>query len=311
MKIAVMGAGGVGGYFGGLMARAGLDVTFIARGPHMEAINRDGLTVESGLKGDFNVSAKATNDTAALGPVDLVIYTVKMYHNPEAIETVRPLVGPDTVILTLQNGIDNGDRLSAAFGKKHVMVGMAAVQARIERPGVVAQLGTLGSVTFGEIDGGVTPRGEKLLEVFKQGEWDVELTDNAMRALWRKFIYLTGSAEVNAATQITYGEMRTIPETRALIINAWREIVDVAQARGADVGEDIMEWCESFLDSFAADGMTSLGNDFRAERPVELEGLTGTVMRLGAEVGVPTPIHSTIYALLKPAALRIESKLSS
>jgi 2-dehydropantoate 2-reductase len=308
MKIAVMGAGGVGGYFGGLLVRAGVeDVTFIARGPHMEAINRDGLTVESGLKGQFNVTAYATDDTASVGPVDLVIFTVKMYHNAEAIETVRPLVGPDTVVLTLQNGIDNGNQLSDAFGKERVMVGMAVVQARIEKPGVVAQLGHLGSVTFGEIDGGITPRGEKLLEIFKQADWSVELTDNAMRALWRKFIYLTGSAEVNAATQITYGEMRTLPETRALIISAWKEIVEVARAKGADVGEDIISWCESFLDSFAADGMTSLGNDFRAERPVELEGLTGTVVRMGAEVGVPTPIHSTIYALLKPAALRIEA----
>ncbi|MCH7800536.1 MAG: 2-dehydropantoate 2-reductase [Chloroflexi bacterium] len=310
MKIAVMGAGGVGGYFGGLLARAGMDVTFIARGPHMEAINREGLTVESGLKGQFNVSAKATNDTVSVGHVDLVIYTVKMYHNPEAIETVRPMVGPDTVVLTLQNGIDNGDQLSAAFGKEHVMVGMAVVQARIERPGVVAQLGHLGSVTFGEIDGGITPRGEKLLELFEEGDWSVELADNAMRALWRKFIYLTGAAGVNAATQITYGEMRTLHETRTLIINAWREIVDVARAKGADVGDDIIEWCESSLDSFAADGMTSLGNDFRAGRPVELEGLTGTVVRLGAEVGVPTPIHSTIYALLKPAALRFEASQS-
>jgi 2-dehydropantoate 2-reductase len=277
----------------------------------MEAMNRDGLTVESGLKGRFNVSAKATDDTASIGPVDLVIYTVKMYHNPGAIETIRPLVGPGTVILTLQNGIDNGDQLSVAFGKDRVMVGMAVVQARIEKPGVVAQLGKLGSVTFGEIDGGITPRGEELLKLFEKADWSVELTDNAMRALWRKFIYLTGSAEVNAATQITYGEMRTLPETRALIIDAWREIAEVARATGADIGDDIIEWCQSSLDSFAADGMTSLGNDFRAGRPVELDGLTGTVVKLGAEVGVATPIHSTIYALLKPAALRIESNLPS
>ena len=310
MKIAIMGAGGVGGYFGGLIARAGMDVMFIARGLHMEAINRDGLTVESGLKGQFNVSAKATDDTVSLGHVDLVIFTVKMYHNSEAIETVRPMVGPDTIVLTLQNGIDNGDQLSAAFGKEKVMVGMAVVQARIEKPGVVAQLGHLGSVTFGEIEGGITSRGQQLRRLFTQADWNVELTDNAMGALWRKFIYLTGSAEVNAVTQITYGEMRTLPETRALIINAWHEIVDVARAKGADIGDDIIPWCETSLDSFAADGMTSLGNDFRAGRPVELEGLTGTVVRMGAEIGVPTPIHSTIYALLKPAALRIESNLS-
>ena len=187
---------------------------------------------------------------------------------------------------------------------------MAVIQARIERPGVIAQLGSLGSVTFGEINQGLTPRGNQLHEIFVQGGWNVTLTDKAMRAIWRKFIFLTGSAEVNAVTQITYGEMRTIPETRQLIMNAWREIISVAEKKGVDLGENINDWCEASLDAFAEDGMTSLGNDFRAGRLVELEGLTGAVVRMGMEVGVPTPIHSTIYGLLKPAAMRIEASLS-
>ncbi|MGH2543593.1 MAG: ketopantoate reductase family protein, partial [Ardenticatenaceae bacterium] len=148
--------------------------------------------------------------------------------------------------------------------------------------------------------------GQRLLEVFKKAGWNVELSDNAMGAVWQKFIYLTGSAEVNAITQITFQEMRTIPETRALIINAWKEIISVAKAADAPIGEDILEWCESALDSFPATGMTSLANDFRNGNRVELEGITGVVARMGREVGVPTPIHDTIYALLKPAALKIE-----
>ena len=304
MKIAVMGTGGVGGYFGGLLARAGMDVAFIARGPHLEAIRRDGLAVTSDLSGDFTVTGRATDDTASVGPVDLVLYTVKMYHNPEAIPAVRPMLGPETVVLTLQNGVDNTDQLAAGLGREHVMAGTAAVLAGIERPGLVAQRGQMGRITFGEPGGGVSDRGRLLLEIFQAGSWNVELSPNAMRALWRKFIYLTGSATVNAATQITYGEMRAIPETRELIKLAWREIVAVARASGVDPGDDVLDWCEASLDAFPAQGMTSLANDFKAGRLVELEGLTGTVVRLGREHGVPTPVHSTVYALLKPAALR-------
>ncbi|MCI0439937.1 MAG: 2-dehydropantoate 2-reductase [Chloroflexi bacterium] len=306
MKIAVMGTGGVGGYFGGLLARAGEDVTFIARGAHLDAIRHSGLKVVSDLSGEFVVKSPATPDTKSVGPVDLALYAVKMYSNDEAIAAVAPMVGPDTVVLTLQNGIDNPDRLADAFGKERVMVGMAAIQARIEGPGVVAQLGQLGRVVFGEMEQGITPRGQRLYETFKRAGWNVELSENAMGAVWRKFIYLTGCAEVNAVTQLTFGEMRTIPETRALIRNAWKEIVAVAKARGASVGEDIFAWCEGALDGFPAGGMTSLANDFRNGNRVELEGLTGAVVSMGRQVGVPTPIHDTIYALLKPAAMKIE-----
>jgi 2-dehydropantoate 2-reductase len=306
MKIAVMGAGGVGGYFGGLLARAGEDATFIARGAHLDAIRRNGLRVVSDLSGEFTVQSKATDDTGSVGPVDLVLYTVKMYHNAQAIPAVVPMVGENTVVLTLQNGIDNGDRLAAALGVEHVMVGMAVLQGRIREPGVVEQLGQVGRVVFGEMGPGITPRGRRLLEVFRKGGWNVELSDNALREVWRKFIYLTGSAEVNAATQLPYGEMRAIPETRELILAAWQEILDVGKASGAPVDDGMLEWCATALDNFPASGMASLAKDFRDGRPVELDGLTGAVVRMGRELGVPTPIHSTIYALLRPAAMRIE-----
>ncbi len=305
MKIAVMGAGGVGGYFGGLLAKAGQDVTFIARGPHLRAIISNGLAVTSDLSGDFSVKANATDDTAAVSPVDLVLYTVKMYHNAQAIPAVRPMVGPNTIVLTLQNGVDNGHLLAADLGAQHVMVGTAVVLAGIEKPGLVAQRGQVGSITFGEMSGGISDRGQMLLDVFRASGWNVELTADATRALWRKFVYLTGSATVNAATQITYGEMRTVPETRDLIKAAWREIVAVAHASGADPGDDVLDWCESSLDAFPSHGRTSLANDFQAGRPVEIEGLTGAVVKLGREHDVPTPVHTTIYALLKPAALKI------
>ena len=311
MKIAVMGTGGVGGYFGGLLAKAGEDVTFIARGAHLDAIRSKGLRVVSDLSGEFIVRSNATDDTKSVGPVDLVLYTVKMYHNDEAIPAIVPMVGEQTVVLTLQNGIDNGDRLAAALGENHVMIGTAGVQTRIMEPGVVRQLGQFGRIAFGEMSRGITPRCERMLDVFRKGGWNVELSENALGALWRKFIFITASAGVNAVTQVPYGEMRSVPETRELIISAYREITDVGRASGASLGDDVLEFCVSTLDGFAGNGMSSLANDFKAGNRTELEGLTGTAVRIGEKLGVSTPINSAIYALLKPAALRIEMLRSS
>lgn len=307
MRIAIMGTGGIGGYFGGLLARAGEDVTFIARGAHLEAIRQHGLGVASDLSGEFSVRARASDDPRAVGPVDLVLYAVKMYHNAQAIPAMAPLVGPRTVVLTLQNGVDNGDRLAEAFGREHVMIGTARVQARIRQPGVVEQLGQVGHIVFGEMDEGITERGKGLLEVFQRAGWKVELTHNAQVALWLKFIYLAGSAGINAVTRLTYGELRTVPETRQLVQDSYQEIIAVGRARGVPLPEDTLPTCMKWLDIFPATGMATLAKDFMESKPVELEGLTGTVVRLGRELGVPTPINSTVYALLKPAAIRIMS----
>ncbi|MDA0769955.1 MAG: hypothetical protein BZY79_01975 [SAR202 cluster bacterium Casp-Chloro-G4] len=309
MKIAVMGTGGVGGYFGGLLARAGEDVTFIARGPHLQAIKNSGLRVFSDLSGEFVAGSQATDNPDEIGHVDLVLYTVKMYHNEEAIPFIAPLVGDGTVVLTVQNGIDNGDRLVEAYGEEHVMVGMVGVQARIREPGAVEQLGQFGMAAFGEIPGGITDRGRRLYDVFKNGGWNVELSDNAMGAVWRKYLFLTSAAGVNAVTQIPYSDMRTIPETRELIRQSCAEILAVGKARGAPVDDSMVDWSMTQLDNFPPDGMASLAKDFRGGNRVELEGIVGTVLRMGIEAGVPTPVNSTIYALLKPAAMRIEAGL--
>ena len=304
MKIAVMGAGAVGGYFGGLLARAGEDVSFVARGAHLTAIQRSGLTVDSDLSGDFSVRCAATGQPGTLGLMDLVLFTVKMFHNDEAIQAMASMVDPDTVVLTLQNGIDNGDRLAAALGESHVMPGTAFIQARIREPGVIEQRGQLGRVVFGETRGGTSPRGERLLKVFRGAGWNVELSDNVMGTIWQKFIQLTGCAGVNATSQATFGEMRTEPETRALLRDAFLEIISIAKARGAPIGEDALDRAIAFLDGFPEDGWSSLARDFAEGNPMELEGLTGAVVRLGRELGVPTPVNRAIYAMLKPAAER-------
>ena len=311
MKIAVMGTGGVGGYFGGLLARAGEDVTFIARGPHLDAIRHKGLRVESDLSGAFTLRSRATDNPGDVGPVDLVLYAVKMYHSQEAIPAIVPLVGKDTVVLPLQNGIDNHHLLGADIGIDHLMIGIAFLQARIKEAGTVEQLGQVAQIIFGEPDGPISSRGRTLLDIFSKAGWNVELSENALGTLWRKFIYLAGSAAVNALTQITYGEMRSIPETRELIRAACQEMINVANASEAPIGDDVLQWCMASLDNFPRNGMSSLANDVRHGRPMELEGLTGAAVRMGREFGVPTPVNTTIYGLLKPAAVKAEEAISA
>ena len=303
-----MGAGGVGGYFGGLLARAGHDVTFIARGPHLEAIQSNGLRVESGNDGIFTVPGKSTDNPADVGPQELVLFTVKMYDNDAAIRAIGPLVGPDTIILTLQNGIDNGEQLVELYGAERVMIGSAYLEGRISEPGVVTQGGP-GSASFGERTTGITERGERLFAVFQDAGWRVELLENMTGMLWKKFAYLSGSAGLCAASGCTYGELRTVPETRAAIQAAIAEALNVGEASGAPLEPDSLEWSMNALDNFPATGMASLAKDFAESRPVELEGLTGTVIRMGQRYGVPTPVNDALYAVLKPRANRIEAEL--
>lgn len=304
MKIAVMGAGGVGGYFGGLLARTGHDITFIARGAHLDAIKRDGLRVTSDLSGPFTVRSEATADTTTVGPVDLVMFTVKTYHNPEAIRAIMPMVGLDTAVLTLQNGVDSSGQLAEAVGGEQVLTGVAYIQARIEEPGVVAQLGRFGRVIFGEMKGGSSPRGQKLQEAFVEAGWPVELTDDANAAAWRKFVAQSPNGSVDALSQTTVGDMRTTHESRDLIRSAMAEHIAIAGAKGVDLGDDVLERSLEALDAFPADGRTSIAKDLRGGRPIELEALAGAAVRMGRETGVPTPVTDVLYALLEPAAVR-------
>lgn len=306
MKVAVIGAGGVGGYFGGLLARAGHEVTFIARGRHLRAIKENGLRVESQLDGTFTVPGNATSNSSDVGEQDLVIFAVKMYHNSDAIASVAPLIGPETVVLTLQNGIDNGEILAEAIGEDHVMIGSAYMEGRISEPGVVTQGGP-GIAAFGEMKVGISRRGENLLQRFQEAGWRVNLHENMPGMLWKKFAYIAGSAAVCAAANCVYEEMRTKPETRQLIRNAIEEVLAVGKARGAPIMPDSLAWAMDSLDRFPGQGRASMAKDFTDQRPVELEGLTGTVIRMARELGVPTPANDFLYAILKPAAVRIEA----
>ncbi len=308
MKAAIVGSGGVGGYFGGLLARAGHDVTFIARGAHLEAIQRNGgLRVESQNDGNFLAAGRGVSDTSQAGVQDLVLLTVKMHHNEAAIASIPPMVGPDTVALTLQNGIDNGDQLAAVIGRGPVMIGSAFMEGRISEPGVVTQGGP-GTAGFGEMTVGITERGQRLHEQFVDAGWRIELHENMTGMLWKKFAYIAGSAAVCAAANCVYEEMRTIPITRALIQQAVEEALDVGRATGAPIMEDSLQWAMDSLDRFPAQGRASMAKDFTEGRPVELDGLNGAVIRLARETNTPTPANDFLYAVLKPAADRIAAE---
>ncbi len=305
MKAAIVGAGGVGGYFGGLLARAGHDVTFVARGAHLDAIGRNGgLRVESRNDGDFLAPGRGVADTADAGVQDLILLTVKMHHNAAAIASLPPMVGPDTVALTLQNGIDNGEQLAAVLGPGPVMIGSAFMEGRISEPGVVTQGGP-GTASFGEMTVGLTDRAMRMLGQFRDAGWRVELHENMPGMLWKKFAYIAGSAAVCAAANCVYEEMRTLPATRALIQQAIEEALAVGRASGAPIMDDSLEWAMDSLDRFPAQGRASMAKDFTEGRPVELEGLNGALIRLARRTGTPTPANDFLYAVLKPAAERI------
>ena len=308
MKAAVMGAGGVGGYFGGLLARAGHEVTFVARGEHVEAIRRNGgLRVESQNDGNFHASGLGVSDTGEAGVQDLVLFNVKMHHNPAAIASLPPMVGPDTVVLTLQNGIDNGEQIAEVVGASPVMIGSAFMEGRISEPGVVTQGGP-GTAGFGEMTVGITKRGERLHRQFLEAGWRIELHENMVGMLWKKFAYIAGSAAVCAAANCVYEEMRNIPATRALIQQTIEEALAVGRASGAPIMDDSLGWAMNSLDRFPAQGRASMAKDFTEGRPVELEGLNGALIRLAQKTGTPTPANDFLYAVLRPVADRIAAQ---
>ncbi len=308
MKVAVMGAGGVGGYFGGLLARAGHDVTFVARGEHLAAIRSNGgLRVESQNDGDFLAPGRGVLETTEAGVQDFVLFNVKMHHNAAAIASLPPMVGTGTVVLTLQNGIDNGEQITEVVGSGPVMIGSAFMEGRISEPGVVNQGGP-GTAGFGEMTVGITDRGEGLLREFLDAGWRVELHENMAGMLWKKFAYIAGSAAVCSAANCVYEEMRTIPATRALIQQAIEEALAVGRASGAPVMEDSLEWAMNSLDRFPAQGRASMAKDFTEGRPVELEGLNGALIRLARQTGTPTPANDFLYAVLRPLADRIAAE---
>ncbi len=302
MRVAVIGTGGTGGYFGGVLARAGEEVVFVARGAHLDAIRSRGLTVKSRLAGEFTVPARTADDLREIGPVDLILFCVKAYDTAEAAERLRPLVGPNTLILSVQNGIDNEERIVRIVGKTHVLGATAQVSSVIESPGVIAQTAGPGKIIFGELDGPPSPRTEQLLGTFRRAGIAAEVRADVRVALWEKFILICGVSGITALTRLPIGTILADPETSALLRGTMAEVEAVAHAEEVAVSRGYADQAHGFMAHVEPWMRGSLYYDLTAGRRLELETLNGTVVRLGRRHGVPTPLNFAIYAALKPYA---------
>jgi len=300
MKIAIMGTGGVGGYYGGLLAQHGNDVTFIARGAHLKVIQENGLQVKS-VHGDFLVNpAQATDKPSEIGPVDLVIFCTKAYALEEAAHQTKPLVGPDTAVLPLLNGIDAAERIGAVVGMEHMLGGTTQISSALEEPGVVKQVSQFRRIVFGELDGAISERVTTIETALKETGVTVEASTNIHKALWTKLVFISAASGLGSLTRLPMGEYRSIPETRAMITSLMQEVKAVARAQGVELDEDVVQKSLDFIDNAAPTIRASMQLDVAAGRRSELDAMIGVIGQKGRASGVPTPVADMIYASLLP-----------
>lgn len=299
MRIGIFGTGGVGGYFGLRLAKAGSDVHFIARGRHLEAIRNHGLKVESAL-GDATLKpASATDDVAAVGPVDLAILAVKLYDTEDAATAMAPLVGPETTVMSLQNGVTANDTLTKAFGRERLIGGSCSIAAVVGAPGVIRHTGTMASMAFGEWDGRRTPRVESLLAACRKAGIDATLADDIAAVIWSKFIFLSAFSGITCMMRLPIGPIRADPETRALHRRAMEEAFAIARRKGVRLADDEVEKRMAFTDGLPAEMYASMYHDLTAGRRLELKWLSGAVVEMGKTLGVPTPAQESYWLALK------------
>lgn len=299
MKIAVMGSGGVGGFYGGHLARVGCDVSFVARGTHLQAMRERGLTIESEVHGDIHLpQVKVTDDPASIGTVDLVILAVKLWDIEDAAKKLKPIVGPHTAVLSLQNGVIKDDILRREFGDAAVMGGVGYVATHIARPGVIHQTGKLQRLLFGEYDGRRSARAEALLAAAQRTGIDVELAADIRRTLWEKYVFLVGLSGSTTTMRLPIGPIRENPQTRAFLHDLMRETVAVGRAHGVALPQDYADQRLAFADTVAADMTSSMHHDLERGNRLEVAWLSGGVVQLGKAVNVPTPVNRAVWDVL-------------
>jgi 2-dehydropantoate 2-reductase len=308
MKILVMGAGAVGGYFGGVLSRSGADVTFVARGSQLEAMNSRGLRIESDVVGTFTVRPPAVERLDGSWMADLVIYCVKSYQNEEAMEAMRPAVGESTSILTLQNGIGCGEQLAEAFGSDKALLGATYIDAARTSPGVVVQEGSDCRIVLGEEDGRETARAVRVRDALRQEGIDAILSDDVLKALWTKLVYICALSGMRCITRASFAEVMDTPETLELSLQVMREAVEVGRANGVELDDGLVD---ATLAEFRAsrDNLTSsMYLDLLAGNPLEVQVLNGAVSRIGRETGIATPANDFITTCLSVADRRARSR---
>jgi len=299
MRIAVIGAGAVGAYFGGRLAQAGEDVMFVTRPQAVDHLRANGLRIES-VAGDFAVRPQFTANPAELGHVDAVLVAVKSWQVREATQTIRPLVGDETIVVPLQNGVEAPEHLIAALGDGAVLGGVCRIISAVIEPGRIRHSGIEPSVTFGELSGGACARGVPLRDAFRRAGVAAEISSDVTCSMWQKFLFLAAWGGVGSVTRMDIGTIRSTAETRELLVSAMHEIAAIARARSVRLPADAVAAAMDFIDRSPAHGTTSMQRDLAAGRASELEQQTGAVVRFGRLGAVPVPVHEFIYACLLP-----------
>jgi 2-dehydropantoate 2-reductase len=297
MRIAVLGSGGIGGYYGALLAKAGHDVSFIARGAHLEAMQRRGLTVRT-AEGESTIPVTAVADTRTPGAVDLVLFCVKSYDTEPAAKTLAPLMAMDTAVVTFQNGVDNVEAIASVVGSGAVLVGAVYIALQLAGPGVVLRTGGEGKIVLGELDGAVTERVQRIASAFQQSSVPHQVSTDINRVLWEKFLFIAGVGGVTALARSGIGPLLASPEGRALLTTSCEEIGAVALAERGSLPADAVDRVVEQAATLPPQWRSSMARDLEDGRRLEVEALSGAVVRRGLKFGVPTPIHRTIAACL-------------
>ena len=297
MRIAIMGSGGLGGFFGARLCDGGADVYFIARGAHLQAMRSHGLFVE-GPEPLHIAQVNATSDPAEIGVVDVVMLCVKLWDTETALQQIRPLIGPGTTIISFQNGVLKDQYLRAAYDESQIMGGVGYVATTIDRPGVIRQTGPMQRLIFGEFDGSRSPRAEALLAACLAGGIKAELSENIRREIWQKYVFLVGLSGTTTTIRKPIGPIRENPQTRAFLLDVMREVVAVGRVHGVDLAKDYAEVRLQLADDVAYDMTSSMHHDLERGNRLEVRWLAGGVGELGRSKGVPTPLNDAIAAIL-------------
>ena len=297
MRIAIMGAGGVGGCLGGLLAKAGDDVSLICRGEHLEAIKANGLKLVR-PDTEFVVEVDATDDPAKIGPVDLVLFTVKTYQNRHVITALKPLMGPETSVISLQNGVESHELLGAVLGPSHILPGTYWASSHVISPGVIAE-DVMAQISFGEIEDTESLRALEIRKVFREAGIETELSSDPLQVIWQKFIVLSALAGITSASLTRPKELLQYQDARKMFCDAMAEALAVGLAKGIDLSENLVQESLEYVDSLP-DFQNAMQGDYENGRATELDALSGAVIRLGKQIGVATPVHSLLYSVLLP-----------
>jgi 2-dehydropantoate 2-reductase len=303
MRFAILGSGAVGGYFGAKLAMLGQEVTFIARGAHLDAIRSKGLRIQSAKLGDFVATAAAESDTAKVGPVDVVMVAVKAYDNSTALPMLQPLIGANTVVLTLQNGVDSVDEVAAAAGEEHVLGGTTYVATALEAPGLIVQTGVHRTIIFGEVFGDrrrISPRVQAIADVLAAADIHATPVPDARVPIWDKFVYLCPFSGFTGASRLAIGHIWKFPHVREMFYAASREVAAIATAEGVTISPNRFDTLQEYMQNIPPTTRSSLLIDLEQGKRIEVEALQGAAVRRASKHSVPVPIVATLYALLKP-----------